>query len=165
MYVDAFMTRAIELSAQALTEKGCEPFGAVVVKDGRIVGEGYNHAVQRHDPTSHSEIEAIRDACRNLTTVDLSDTEMYTSCEPCALCVAAMLVAGVERVYYAVTLEQSDAALAHLGQDKRPYEMDAAALRVQVGLPMAERRLASESRRAEDAKAVIDAWTRAQESR
>lgn len=137
----------------------------MVVKGGKIVGEGYNHAVQRHDPTSHSEIEAIRDACRNLATVDLSDTEMYTSCEPCALCVAAMLVAGVGRVYYAVTLEQSDAALAHLSQDKRPYELDAAALRVQVGLPMEARRLSSESRRADDAMAVIAAWARAQAGR
>lgn len=91
MYEEAFMRRAVAISAEALTTPGTEPFGAVVVRDGRIVGEGINRSLQNFDPTSHGETEAIRDACRNLATVDLTGCELYTSCEPCPLCVAAMM--------------------------------------------------------------------------
>ena len=91
MYREEFMKRAIALSAQALQTPGTEPFAALVVKDGAVVGEGFNHSVAHFDPTSHGEIEAIRDACRKLQTVDLGGCELYTSCEPCALCAAARL--------------------------------------------------------------------------
>src|SRR6478736_9602952 len=90
MYDDKFMDRALALSAQALTKPGTEPFGAVVVRDGVVVGEGINHSVAHWDPTSHGETEAIRDACRKLGTVDLNGSDLYSSCEPCALCVAVM---------------------------------------------------------------------------
>ena len=71
MYDEKFMRRAIELSAQALDEPGARPYGAVVVRDGKIVGEGLNQSAKNFDPTSHGEVEAIRDACRNLKTTDL----------------------------------------------------------------------------------------------
>ena len=87
MYDEKFMRRAIELSTQALDEPGARPYGAVVVKDGRIVGEGLNQSAKNFDPTSHGEVEAIRDACRNLKTTDLSGADLYTSCEPCSVCV------------------------------------------------------------------------------
>ena len=95
MYDEKFMRRAIELSARALDTPGARPYGAVVVKDGRIVGEGLNESAKNFDPTSHGEVEAIRDACRNLKTTDLSGTDLYTSCEPCSVCVATMYMAGV----------------------------------------------------------------------
>ena len=85
MYDEKFMRRAIELSAQALETPGARPYGAVVVKDGRIVGEGLNQSAKNFDPTSHGEVEAIRDACRNLKTTDLSGADLYTSCEPCSV--------------------------------------------------------------------------------
>jgi guanine deaminase len=162
MYDDVFMQRAIEVSRSAIGQPGCEPFGAIVVKDGKIVGEGLNRSLALHDPTSHGEIEAIRDACRKLATKDLDGCDLYSSCEPCSLCVAAMHIAGISRLYYAVSLEQSWAALKHLPQDKRRYRMTATELRAQVGLPANAREMPSESRRAADAQAVLEAWAKAQ---
>ena len=107
MYDEKFMRRAIELSAQALDTPGARPYGAVVVKDGKIVGEGLNQSAKNFDPTSHGEVEAVRDACRNLKTTDLSGAELYTSCEPCSVCVATMIMAGIGRMYYGASLEQS----------------------------------------------------------
>src|SRR4051812_16898598 len=108
------MSRAIALSQQALQTPGTEPFGAVVVKNGLVVGEGFNHSRVHFDPTSHGEVEAIRDACRRLETVDLSGCDLYTSCEPCALCVAAMHISGIARMYYAASLAESGAAFEGL---------------------------------------------------
>ncbi len=118
MYNEKFMDRALALSARALTEPGAEPFGAVVVRDGVAVGEGFNHSVANWDPTSHGEIEAIRDACRRLGTVDLSGCDLYTSCEPCALCVAAMKICGVGELYYGASLVQSSKAFANVSRGR-----------------------------------------------
>ena len=74
----------------------------IVVKDGQIVGEGLNRSTGNFDPTSHGEVEAIRDACRNLKTLQLTDCDLYTSAEPCSMCVSTMLVAGIARMYYGV---------------------------------------------------------------
>jgi guanine deaminase len=112
MYQEIFMKKAIELSAEALSKPGTEPFGAVIVKSGVIVGQGLNHSVAHFDPTSHGEVEAIRDACRRLQCVDLSECEIYTSCEPCALCVAAMGIAGIKHMYCAASLSQAGRAFA-----------------------------------------------------
>jgi tRNA(Arg) A34 adenosine deaminase TadA len=157
MKEEAPMRRAIELSALALHSPGTEPFGAVVVKDGRIVGEGFNHALAQFDPTSHGEVEAIRDACRNLRTLDLSGCELYTSCEPCALCVAAMEIAGIAKLYYAATLEQSDQAFAGLSPAQR-RPIDVAVLRAQAGAALGERRMPAEQRLSSEALAVLKAW-------
>ena len=99
-----FMARAIEIARTAMLENGAAPFGAVVVRDGEIVGEGVNNVVNHHDPTSHGEVEAIRDAGRRTGSWDLSGCELYTSCEPCEMCVAAMYWARIDRFYYAATL-------------------------------------------------------------
>lgn len=152
-----FMERAIGLSRRALAEAGTEPFGAVVVKDGAVVGEGLNRAAARFDPTSHGEIEAIRDACRNLGSTDLSGCDLYTSCEPCALCVAAMRIAGIRHLYYAASLDQSGRALDAVGPEVRP-RIDAVDLREEVGLPVEERRSPSTRLMDADAVAVLDAW-------
>ena len=156
-YNDAFMRRAIEISAQALDQPGLEPFGAVVVRDGTIVGEGINRSVANSDPTSHGETEAIRDAARNLRTVDLRGCELYTSCEPCALCVAAMVIAGISRLYYAADMAQAGAALGHLPEAAR-FPIDVNHLTRECGLPVAERRMPSEQARASEASAILHRW-------
>ena len=101
MYKEEFMKRAVELSRVALREPGAGPYGSVVVRGGKLVGEGYNQAVMRCDPTSHSEVEAIRDACAKLQTLDLSDYQLYTSAQPCSMCQATIAVARVGQVYVA----------------------------------------------------------------
>ena len=161
MYQEEFMKRAIALSARALDTPGTEPFGALVVKDGAVVGEGFNHSVAHFDPTSHGEIEAIRDACRNLKTVDLSGCEVYTSCEPCALCVAAMRIAGIERLYYAASLAQSGEAFQGVSAAAR-HPIDVEALRVEAGAPIERRELPSEQHLDRPAIEVLAAWAAAQ---
>jgi len=152
-----FMARAIELSAQALTNPGTEPFGAVVVRGGQIVGEGFNHALAHFDPTSHGEVEALRDACRRLKTLQLTGCELYTSCEPCALCVAAMQIAGIERLFYAASLAQSGQAFEGLPAAVRnPIDCDA--LRAEAGAPVHARRMPAEQRLAPEAIEVLTAW-------
>jgi guanine deaminase len=157
MYKKDFMQRAIELSAEALQTNGSEPFGAVVVKEGVIVGEGFNHSVAHFDPTSHGEVEAIRDACKNLKTVDLAGCELYTSCEPCALCVAAMSIAGIRRVFYAASLEQSGKAFENLDLKHR-HPIDVDALRHEAGTTLSERSIPFEQAMDQEAVAVLQAW-------
>ena len=107
-----FMTRAIAISRHSLDIPGAAPFGAVVVRDGIVVGEGLNHAAARFDPTSHGEVEAVKDACAKLKTLDLSGCDLYTSCEPCAMCVATMRIAGIRTLYYAASLVEAGPAIA-----------------------------------------------------
>jgi len=99
MNPDNFMDRAISLSFEGIASGG-GPFGAVVVKDGKIVGEGNNAVVPSNDPTAHAEIVAIRQACRNLENFDLSGCVIYTSCEPCPMCLAAIWWSRIEKIYY-----------------------------------------------------------------
>src|SRR5690606_5315754 len=102
------MREAIAYSHSQMLEAGAAPFAAVVVKDGKVVGRGVNQVVAKHAPTSHGEVEAIRDACQRLQTWDLSGCELYTTCEPCELCVAAMHWSRIARLYYANTLEDCE---------------------------------------------------------
>lgn len=156
-YKPEFMQRAIALSAQALTEPGTEPFGAVIVKDGRIVGEGFNHSLANFDPTSHGEVEAIRDACRQLKTVDLTGCEIYTSCEPCALCVAAMGISRIGKMYYAASLAQSGEAFEGLPPAAR-FPIDCDALRAATGAPVEAREMPAEQKMADEAIEVLARW-------
>ena len=95
-----FMDEAIAESAKNLETGHGGPFGAVVVKDGVIVGRGHNEVLKHNDPTCHGEIQAIRDACRSLGTYDLSGCELYTSAEPCPMCLSAIIWANIKTVYY-----------------------------------------------------------------
>lgn len=79
------------------------PFGAVIVKDGKIIGRGGNRVTSSLDPTAHAEVVAIRDACHNLATFDLSDAEIYSTCEPCPMCLSAIYWANISRVFYCLT--------------------------------------------------------------
>ena len=103
-----FMRAAIRLSLQAVRAGTGGPFGAVVVKGGRIIGRGRNQVTSRNDPTAHAEIVAIREACNRLKAFRLDGCELYTSCEPCPMCLAAIYWARLGRVYYGNT--RADAA-------------------------------------------------------
>src|SRR4051794_12185687 len=95
-----FMEKAIELALNNVLTKQGGPFGAVVVKDGKIIGIGKNEVTTTNDPTAHAEVQAIRDACRNLNDFQLSECEIYTSCEPCPMCIGAIYWARPKAVYY-----------------------------------------------------------------
>ena len=101
-----FMLRAIELSIKSANETG-GPFGCVVVKDNMIVAEGFNKVTFSNDPTAHAEIVAIRDACKKLNTFKLSGCEIYTSCEPCPMCLSAIYWSHINNIYYANTREDA----------------------------------------------------------
>ncbi len=102
-----FMREAIRLSKEGMTNGLGGPFGAVVVKGGKIVGRGYNQVTSTNDPTAHAEVVAIRDACKNLQTFQLDDCEIYTSCEPCPMCMGAIYWARPSKVYYGCTHEDA----------------------------------------------------------
>jgi guanine deaminase len=103
-----FMKAAIRLSIDMMRCGKGGPFGAVVVKGGKIVGRGCNEVTSTNDPTAHAEIVAIRDACRRLKTFDLKGCELYTSCEPCPMCLSAIYWARIDTVFYGNT--RKDAA-------------------------------------------------------
>lgn len=102
------MKLAVDLSRHGMLHKKGGPFGAVIVKYGKIVGEGYNEVTSTNDPTAHAEVVAIRNACKALNTFSLEDCEIYCSCEPCPMCLSAIYWARIGKVYYANT--KSDAA-------------------------------------------------------
>ena len=97
------MKKAIELADENLKIRHGGPFGAVVVKDSNIIGSGKNRVIIDNDPTAHAEIVAIRDACKNLGTFSLKGAQLYASCEPCPMCMAAIYWARIQTVYYANT--------------------------------------------------------------
>lgn len=94
-----FMRKAIALSIENV-KNGGGPFGAVIVKDNEIIATGVNRVTANHDPTAHAEVSAIRAACEKLNTFDLSGCEIYTSCEPCPMCLGAIYWAHLDKIYY-----------------------------------------------------------------
>ena len=97
-----FMMRAIELSIESAKSKG-GPFGSVIVKNNKIIAEGSNKVTMNNDPTAHGEIVAIRDACQTLNTFDLSGCDLYSSCEPCPMCLSAIYWSRIENVFFGNT--------------------------------------------------------------
>ena len=97
-----FMTRAIELSMESVNSGG-GPFGSIIVKNGKVISEGSNKVTLNNDPTAHGEIVAIRQACKNLNNFNLSGCELYSTCEPCPMCLSAIYWARIEKIYYANT--------------------------------------------------------------
>jgi len=102
-----FMTRAIELARAGMDSNDGGPFGCVVVKDGEIVGEGNNRVTSTNDPTAHAEVVAIREACKTLNAFQLYGCSIYTSCEPCPMCLGAIYWARPAQVFYACTREDA----------------------------------------------------------
>jgi len=106
--MNEYMKVAINLSKDNLKTNEGGPFGACVVKNGKIIGKGSNQVLKNNDPTAHAEIMAIRDACRKINSYDLTDCVLYTSCYPCPMCLSAIIWANIKKVYYGNTKEDAD---------------------------------------------------------
>ena len=105
--MNKYMKIAKELSEDNLKTNVGGPFGACVVKDGKIIGKGSNHVLSNNDPTAHAEVMAIRDACKNINSYDLNGCELYTSCYPCPMCLSAIIWSNIKKVYYGNTKEDA----------------------------------------------------------
>jgi guanine deaminase len=143
------MQRAIALSAEHMAAGAGGPFGAVIAQGEAIVGEGWNQVTSVNDPTAHAEIVAIRAAARRLQRFELAGTELYTSCEPCPMCLAAAYWARVDRVWYANTRE-----------DAAAIGFDDAVIYAEVGLPIEGRRLPMTPLLRNEAYRVFEEWLR-----
>lgn len=147
MYQKKFMDEAVSLSRKCLKTGKGGPFGAVVVKDGEIVGRGSNSVTLLNDPTAHAEVMAIRDACKKLNSFQLEGCEVYTSCEPCPMCLGAIYWARPDRIYFAA--DKQDASAAGFDDSFIYQELD---------MPMMERKIAAVQRDPDEARQVFHAW-------
>ena len=143
-----FMRRAIELSREKMNAGEGGPFAAIIVRDGKIIGEGWNRVTSINDPTAHAEISAIRDACAHVDDFSLAGSVIYTSCEPCPMCLAAIYWARISKLYYANT--SGDAAA---------IEFDDAFLYREIVTDEAHRSLPSERLLGDEAITVFREWT------
>ena len=142
-----FLERAIELSKQGMEGGKGGPFGCIVVQGDEIVGEGTNEVTSSNDPTAHAEVVAIRQACEKLGTYQLNDCEIYTSCEPCPMCLGAIYWARPKRVVYANTKE-----------DAAEIEFDDDFIYNEINTKMEDRKIPFVHYPHPKAKAVFDAW-------
>ena len=143
---ESFMREAIKLSAESVRSGG-GPFGAVIVRNGEIIARGENRVTVCNDPTAHAEVSAIREAAARMGTYDLSGCEIYSSCEPCPMCLGAIYWARLDRLYYAGT--RADAANVGF-DDAHIYE--------ELPLDPSQRELPTESLLREEAQRVFAAW-------
>ncbi|MBK9290538.1 MAG: nucleoside deaminase [Bacteroidetes bacterium] len=146
-----FMQEAIRLAALNVAQGGGGPFGAVIVKDNQIVGVGRNRVTSSGDPTAHAEVVAIRDACRNLGTYNLEGCTIFSSCEPCPMCLGAIYWARLSRLFYAAT--RHDAAIAGFDDEW---------LYTQIQLDPAERSLPATNIMRDRAVEVFQAWVQSE---
>jgi len=146
MKKEDFMREAIALSCGSV-ERGGGPFGAVVVRDGEVVATGFNSVTLDNDPTAHAEVNAIRAACRCTGDFKLEGCEIYTSCEPCPMCLSAIYWAGIQKIYYANN--RADAAEAGFG-DSFIYD--------EIALPPAGRSVPAEEMLRGEALAAFRLW-------
>ncbi|MGC1414731.1 MAG: nucleoside deaminase [Candidatus Acidiferrum sp.] len=143
-----FMARAIQLSIEGVQSGQGGPFGAVIVREGKIIAEGMNRVTSTNDPTAHAEVLAIRQACEKLRAFELKDCELYTSCEPCPMCLGAIYWARLSRIYFANTAEDA----AKIGfDDSFIYE--------ELKHPDARRRIPAIQIMREEALTGFAAWT------
>lgn len=142
-----FMREAIRLSRVKMQGGAGGPFGAVVVRRGKIIARGWNCVTSANDPTAHAEVMAIREACRKLNTFQLGDCELYTSCEPCPMCLSAIYWARLNKVYYANT--RRDAAKIDFDDDLIYRE---------VSKPVARRQIPMKQLLRAEAGKVFAAW-------
>jgi tRNA(Arg) A34 adenosine deaminase TadA len=150
---ERLLREAIRLSIEKMHEGQGGPFGAIVARGDKIVGVGWNRVTSTNDPTAHAEIMAIRDACRNLETFILSGCDIYSSCEPCPMCLAAIYWARLDGLYYAAGRE-----------DASVVGFDDGHIYAQIPLPPHHRALPSTQALRDEARAVFDQW-RAKEDR
>ncbi len=144
---EVFMKEAIRLSITNVTEGKGGPFGAVIVKDGKIIARGANQVTSSNDPTAHAEVVAIRNACKILDTFQLDGCDLYTSCEPCPMCLGAIYWARPARLFYANT--KADAAAIQF-DDQFIYE--------EIALPLGERKLFTKQLLQEEALEAFRLW-------
>ena len=142
-----FMQRAIELSEMGMQAGNGGPFGCVIVKNGKIVGEGFNQVTSTNDPTAHAEVVAIRNACKNLNTFQLEGCEIYTSCEPCPMCLGAIYWARPEKIYYANSRE-----------DAKAIGFDDSFIYDEIPLAMHQRKIPMINLNNQEAKLVFNKW-------
>jgi len=142
-----FMRRAVELSRRMMEQGLGGPFGAVIVKDGAVIAEGFNRVTTSNDPTAHAEIVAIRAACAQLASFSLRGCEIYASCEPCPMCLAAIYWARIDHIYFA----NDRAAAARIGFDDE-------FLYREIALPIAARHIPTTHLPSDEARAAFDAW-------
>lgn len=142
-----FMRRAIELAQQGIDNNDGGPFGAIVVRNGEIIGEGNNRVTSTNDPTAHAEVVAIRNACENLGTFQLDDCTIYTSCEPCPMCLGAIYWARPAQIFYACN--KTDAAKVGF-DDQFIYE--------EIERPISERHIKTVSLLREEGLKVFENW-------
>jgi tRNA(Arg) A34 adenosine deaminase TadA len=143
----SFMRRAIDLSAERMRKNEGGPFGAIIVKDGKIVAEGWNKVTTTNDPTAHAEVSAIRAACEKLGAFSLAGCDIYTSCEPCPMCLSAIYWARLDRIYFA---NSRDDAAAIGFDDEFLYR--------EVTKPIAARTIPTVKLELPEAKAVFNEW-------
>ena len=146
MTKEQLMQRAIDL-AVANVANGGGPFGAVIARNGEIVAEGVNRVTSQHDPTAHAEVQAIRKACQELNTFDLEGCDIYSSCEPCPMCLGAIYWAHLDHLYFAGT--KFDAAKAGF---------DDAFIYQELPLSIHERKLPTQEMMNKEAQAPFEAW-------
>lgn len=144
---NAFMARAIQLAIASVLSGSGGPFGAVIVRNGEIVAEGSNQVTSRNDPTAHAEILAIRQACAKLGQFELKDCELYTSCEPCPMCLGAIYWARLARIYYANT-----------AADAAKIGFDDSFIYGELHVPAAYRAIPASQMMREEALAAFRAW-------
>ncbi|HEV2318905.1 MAG TPA: nucleoside deaminase [Verrucomicrobiae bacterium] len=142
-----FMREAIRLSRQKMRASQGGPFGAVIIRNGKIIARGWNRVVAANDPTAHAEIMAIRGACKKLERFHLEDCELYTSCEPCPMCLGAVYWTRLKRVFYAAN--RRDAAAIHF---------DDAAIYREICLPVSRRKVPMKSLLRAEALKVFAEW-------
>jgi tRNA(Arg) A34 adenosine deaminase TadA len=141
------LARAVELSREHMEEGAGGPFGAVVVRDGRVLAEGWNQVTSAKDPTAHAEVTAIRRACQEVGDFSLEGATLYTSCEPCPMCLASAYWARVSRIVYANTR-----------QDAAEIGFDDSLIYDEIPKPIPERLIPMDHLPSLEAKAVFDAW-------
>lgn len=144
---ETFMREAIKLAGESVRSGRGGPFGCVIVRHDQVVGRGHNRVTSANDPTAHAEIVAIREACAALQTFQLTDCELYTNCEPCPMCLAAIYWARIPCVYYANT--RKDAAAIGFDDDL---------IDQQIALPPDQRRLEMKPLLREEAQAAFVEW-------
>ena len=147
-----FMARAIQLSIENVLSGRGGPFGAVVVRDDSIVAEGVNRVTSTNDPTAHAEVVAIREACRILGDFQLSGCDLYTTCEPCPMCLGAIYWARPARVFYACT-----------AADAAAVGFDDAFIYDELKRPLNARRMPMEQLLRDESQAIFDAWLNKQD--
>lgn len=146
MNKEDFMREAVKLSL-ANVDEGGGPFGAVIVKDGEIIAKGVNLVTSSNDPTAHAEINAIREATQKLGTFDLSGCEIYSSCEPCPMCLGAIYWARLDKIYFANT--KSDA---------KNIDFDDSFIYEELEKPIENRRIPTKQMLREEALAAFEKW-------